>query len=107
MGLSVIETIGHLRDLPRYRQILATLVRYGYQDVVSALQLEEWVRPASPRPGDGPAVHPCLQERNVARFSSPWPRPSSARNWLGSTFDRTACRTYENTRLAVARVVAT
>jgi ubiquinone biosynthesis protein len=45
MGLSVIETIGHLRDLPRYRQILATLVRYGYQDVVSALQLEEWLRP--------------------------------------------------------------
>ncbi len=39
------ETVGHLRDLPRYRQILATLVRYGYQDVVSALHLEGLVRP--------------------------------------------------------------
>jgi ubiquinone biosynthesis protein len=39
------ETVGHLRDLPRYRQILASLVRYGYQDVVSALHLEGLVRP--------------------------------------------------------------
>jgi ubiquinone biosynthesis protein len=39
------ETVGHLRDLPRYRQIIATLVRYGYQDVVSALHLEGLVRP--------------------------------------------------------------
>ena len=39
------ETVGHLRDLPRYRQILTTLVRYGYQDVVSALHLEGLVRP--------------------------------------------------------------
>jgi len=39
------ETVSHLRDLPRYRQILATLVRYGYQDVVSALHLEGIVRP--------------------------------------------------------------
>jgi ubiquinone biosynthesis protein len=39
------ETVGHLRDLPRYRQILASLVRYGYQDVVSALHLEGIVRP--------------------------------------------------------------
>jgi ubiquinone biosynthesis protein len=39
------ETVGHLRDLPRYRQILATLVRYGYHDVVSALHLEGIVRP--------------------------------------------------------------
>lgn len=39
------ETVGHLRDLPRYRQILATLVRYGYQDVVAALHLEGIVRP--------------------------------------------------------------
>ncbi len=39
------ETVGHLRDLPRYRQILATLVRFGYQDVVSALHLEGIVRP--------------------------------------------------------------
>jgi ubiquinone biosynthesis protein len=39
------ETVGHLRDLPRYRQILSSLVRYGYQDVVSALHLETIVRP--------------------------------------------------------------
>jgi ubiquinone biosynthesis protein len=39
------ETVGHLRDLPRYRQILATLVRYGYRDVVTALHLEGLVRP--------------------------------------------------------------
>jgi ubiquinone biosynthesis protein len=39
------ETVSHLRDLPRYRQILATLVRYGYQDVVAALHLEGIVRP--------------------------------------------------------------
>jgi ubiquinone biosynthesis protein len=39
------ETVGHLRDLPRYRQILTTLVRYGYQDVVAALHLEGLVRP--------------------------------------------------------------
>src|SRR5947209_1457746 len=46
VGRAVIrETVGHLRDLPRYRQILATLVRYGYQDVVSALHLEGIVRP--------------------------------------------------------------
>ncbi len=39
------ETVGHLRDLPRYRQILSSLVRYGYQDVVAALHLEGFVRP--------------------------------------------------------------
>jgi ubiquinone biosynthesis protein len=39
------ETVGHLRDLPRYRQILATLIRYGYRDVVTALHLEGIVRP--------------------------------------------------------------
>ena len=39
------ETVGHLRDLPRYRQILTTLVRYGYHDVVAALHLEGIVRP--------------------------------------------------------------
>jgi ubiquinone biosynthesis protein len=39
------ETVGHLRDLPRYRQILASLVKYGYQDVVAALHLEGLVRP--------------------------------------------------------------
>ncbi|MFI5457974.1 MAG: ABC1 kinase family protein, partial [Isosphaerales bacterium] len=39
------ETVSHLRDLPRYRQILTSLVRYGYQDVVAALHLEGIVRP--------------------------------------------------------------
>jgi ubiquinone biosynthesis protein len=39
------ETVGHLRDLPRYSQILATLVRYGYHDVVVALRLERLVGP--------------------------------------------------------------
>ena len=39
------ETVGHLRDLPRYRQILTSLVRYGYQDVVAALHLEGIARP--------------------------------------------------------------
>jgi len=39
------ETVGHLRDLPRYRQILASLVRYGYRDVVAALHLDGLVRP--------------------------------------------------------------
>jgi ubiquinone biosynthesis protein len=39
------ETVGHLRDLPRYRQILASLIRYGYRDVVTALHLDSLVRP--------------------------------------------------------------
>lgn len=39
------ETVGHLRDLPRYRQILASLVHYGYRDVVAALHLDSLVRP--------------------------------------------------------------
>ncbi len=39
------ETVSHLKDLPRYRQILATLVKYGYQDVIGALHLEGLVRP--------------------------------------------------------------
>ena len=40
------ETVSHLRDLPRYRQILThLLVRYGYQDVVAALHLEGIARP--------------------------------------------------------------
>ena len=39
------ETVGHLRDLPRYRQILATLMRYGYRDVVNALHLDGLVGP--------------------------------------------------------------
>jgi ubiquinone biosynthesis protein len=45
MVFLIRETVGHLRDLPRYRQILSSLVRYGYQDVVSALHLESIVRP--------------------------------------------------------------
>src|SRR3954466_6075690 len=44
-GTLLRETVSHLRDLPRYRQILASLVRYGYQDVVSALHLEGIMRP--------------------------------------------------------------
>lgn len=39
------ETVGHLRDLPRYRQILATLIRYGYRDLVEALRLEGLAKP--------------------------------------------------------------
>jgi ubiquinone biosynthesis protein len=39
------ETVGHLRDLPRYRQILTSLIRYGYRDIVAALHLEGMVRP--------------------------------------------------------------
>jgi ubiquinone biosynthesis protein len=39
------ETVSHLKDLPRYRQILTALMRYGYQDVVAALHLEGLVRP--------------------------------------------------------------
>lgn len=51
------ETVGHLRDLPRYRQILTTLVRYGYHDVVSALHLEGIVRPIERAAlGDAPGL---------------------------------------------------
>ncbi len=39
------ETVGHLRDIPRYRQILGSLVRYGYRDLVSALHLDKVVGP--------------------------------------------------------------
>jgi ubiquinone biosynthesis protein len=39
------ETVSHLRDLPRYRQILTSLVHYGYQDIVAALHLEGIARP--------------------------------------------------------------
>lgn len=39
------ETVGHLRDLPRYRQIISTLVRFGYRDVVTSLHLEGLLRP--------------------------------------------------------------
>jgi ubiquinone biosynthesis protein len=52
------ETVNHLRDLPRYRQILTTLVRYGYQDVVSALHLDAIVRPIERAAlGEEPPVH--------------------------------------------------
>jgi ubiquinone biosynthesis protein len=52
------ETVGHLRDLPRYRQILATLIRYGYRDVVAALHLEGLVRPIERVAlGDGAPPH--------------------------------------------------
>ncbi|MFO0909567.1 MAG: AarF/ABC1/UbiB kinase family protein [Isosphaeraceae bacterium] len=37
--------MSHLKDLPRYRQILATLMKYGYQDFVTALHIEKVVRP--------------------------------------------------------------
>ncbi len=39
------ETVAHLRDLPRYHQILSTLIKYGYRDLVVAMHLEDWVRP--------------------------------------------------------------
>jgi len=39
------ETVGHLRDLPRYRQIISTLVRFGYRDVVTSLHLDGLLRP--------------------------------------------------------------
>ncbi|APW59800.1 ABC1 kinase family protein [Paludisphaera borealis] len=52
------ETVNHLRDLPRYRQILTTLVRYGYQDVVSALHLDAIIRPIERAAlGETPPVH--------------------------------------------------
>lgn len=39
------ETVGHLRDLPRYQKILAALVHYGYQDILALLNLEGLARP--------------------------------------------------------------
>lgn len=55
------ETVGHLRDLPRYSQILGAMMHYGYQDVLSALNLEglakpiEWVsRGGEPPPAERP-----------------------------------------------------
>ena len=45
-GIALIrETVGHLRDLPRYRQILGSLARYGYRDIVTALHLDKVVGP--------------------------------------------------------------
>ena len=58
------ETVGHLRDLPRYRQILTTLVRYGYQDVVAALHLKGLVRPFE-RVALGDGVPPQDQGRRL------------------------------------------
>lgn len=46
------ETVVHLRDLTRYRQILATLVRHGYKDAVAALHLDGLVRPIEKALGD-------------------------------------------------------
>ncbi|WP_165065807.1 ABC1 kinase family protein [Paludisphaera rhizosphaerae] len=69
------ETVGHLRDLPRYRQILATLARYGYQDVVAALRLETIVRP--------------LERAALGDEASNLPRPRRVRlicEELGPTF---------------------
>jgi ubiquinone biosynthesis protein len=57
------ETVGHLRDLPRYRQILTTLVRYGYQDVVAALHLEGIVRPIERVAHGGEVPHPDREHR--------------------------------------------
>jgi ubiquinone biosynthesis protein len=58
------ETVGHLRDLPRYRQILSCLVRYGYQDVVKALHLESIVRPLE-RVALGPDIPPADRPRRL------------------------------------------
>jgi len=58
------ETVGHLRDLPRYRQILSSLVRYGYHDVVSALHLESIVRPLQ-RAALGGDVSPADRPRRL------------------------------------------
>jgi ubiquinone biosynthesis protein len=58
------ETVSHLRDLPRYRQILATLIRYGYRDVVAALHLEGLVRPIE-RVALGEGVEPADRPRRL------------------------------------------
>jgi ubiquinone biosynthesis protein len=58
------ETVSHLRDLPRYRQILTSLVRYGYQDVVAALHLGGIVRPLE-RVALGNDVPPQVRPRRV------------------------------------------
>jgi hypothetical protein len=46
-------------------------------------------------------------DSTFARFSSASDSPISPKNWLGSTFDLTACRTKETTGFDVARVTAT
>jgi ubiquinone biosynthesis protein len=50
--------------LPRYRQILATLIRYGYRDVVAALHLEGVVRPIE-RVALGPDAAPHDRPRRL------------------------------------------
>jgi len=73
------ETIGHLRDLPCYRQILATLIRYGYRDVVSVLHLEGLVRPLE-RAALGDDVPPRDRARRlrlVCTDRRPWLMSSS------------------------------
>ena len=71
------ETVGHIRDLPRYRQILSSLVRYGYQDVVAALHLEgsfgrsngsRWATTSPRRTG----------RAGFGWFARTWARPSSS-----------------------------
>ena len=57
------ETVGHLRDLPRYRQILATLIRHGYKDVVAAMHLEGLVRPIERAAGAEDSDIPAPQDR--------------------------------------------
>jgi ubiquinone biosynthesis protein len=64
MSHLIRETVGHLRDLPRYRQILATLIRYGYRDVVTALHLEGVVRPIE-RAALGPDAAPHDRPRRL------------------------------------------
>ena len=64
MSQLIRETVGHLRDLPRYRQILATLIRYGYRDVVTALHLEGVVRPIE-RAALGPDAAPHDRPRRL------------------------------------------
>lgn len=69
------DTVGHLRDLPRYRQILGTLVKYGYQDVVAALHLEKLVDPIARAALGGqdnvPPIEPARRVRMVCEDLGP------------------------------------
>ena len=69
------ETVSHLRDLPRYRQILTTLVRYGYQDVVTALHLEGIVRPIE-RVTSEMSCLTTIVRAGCAWSARTWARPS-------------------------------
>jgi ubiquinone biosynthesis protein len=58
------EALGHMRDLPRYREILTALIKYGYRDVAAALHLEAVLGPLerltrghSPPPADADRPH--------------------------------------------------